>query len=164
MIGVDPGLAATGLAAVGWTRGRPASVIEATTVRTRSGGPPAARLLAVHRSVRALLRELGPEALALERLMWGKNVASAMGVARASGVVLLAAAEAGIPVHEYAPLEVKMAVTGNGAAGKADVRGALARLHGLDPVPTEPDAADAVAVALCHLHQNLALRRLGAAP
>jgi crossover junction endodeoxyribonuclease RuvC len=82
-----------------------------------------------------------------------------MAVSRASGVILLAAAERGIPVHEYAPLEVKMAVTGNGAAAKQDVRRALERLHGLADVPTQPDAADAVAVALCHLQQSRILRK-----
>jgi crossover junction endodeoxyribonuclease RuvC len=79
-------------------------------------------------------------------------------VARASGVVLLAAAEAAVPVFEYAPLEIKLAVTGNGAAGKPDVRRALERLHGVADLPTEPDAIDAVAVALCHLNQSRALR------
>jgi crossover junction endodeoxyribonuclease RuvC len=81
-----------------------------------------------------------------------------MSVARASGVVLLAAAEAGVPVREYAPLEVKMAVAGSGSAGKAQVRTALRRLHGLSEVPDDADAADAVAVALCHLSQSPALR------
>jgi crossover junction endodeoxyribonuclease RuvC len=94
----------------------------------------------------------------VERLMWGRNVTSAMSVARATGVVLLAAAEAGLPVFEYAPLEVKLAVAGNGAAGKPEVRRALERLHGVADLPSEPDAADAVAVAVCHLHQSRALR------
>jgi len=85
-------------------------------------------------------------------------------VARASGVVLLAAAELGVPVHEYAPLEVKMAITGNGTAGKDEVRRALQRLHGVRDVPSEPDAADAVAVALCHLHRSPALSEAAAGP
>jgi crossover junction endodeoxyribonuclease RuvC len=83
----------------------------------------------------------------------------ALGVARATGVVLLAASQAGIPVEEYGPLEVKMAVTGQGNADKTRVRDALRRVHGLDDVPDEPDAADAVAVALCHLGQSR-LRRM----
>jgi crossover junction endodeoxyribonuclease RuvC len=76
-----------------------------------------------------------------------------MGVARASGAVLLVAAEAGIPVHEYAPLEVKMAITGDGNAGKQQVRRSLERLHRVAGVPRQADAADAAAVGLCHLHQ-----------
>lgn len=157
VVGVDPGMASTGLAAVGATRGAP-SVAAASTFRTPAGMPEAERLLALHRAVTATLGEHRPEAVAVESLMWGKNAGSAMGVARATGVILLAAAEAGIAVHEYAPLEVKMAVTGSGAAAKQDVRRALGRLHGLTDVPEEPDAADAVAVALCHLQQSRPLR------
>ena len=99
--------------------------------------------------------------------MWGRNTGSAMGVARASGVVLVAAAQAGVPVEEYAPLEVKMAVTGVGNAGKDAVRRSLAMALKADPVPTEPDAVDAVAVAVCHLQQSrlrVLTRRAGAAP
>jgi crossover junction endodeoxyribonuclease RuvC len=87
-------------------------------------------------------------------------VGSAMSVARASGVILLAAAEAGLEAFEYAPLEVKMAVTGDGRAGKSEVRRALARLHGVADLPKEPDAADAVAVAVCHLQQSRAFRQV----
>jgi crossover junction endodeoxyribonuclease RuvC len=83
-----------------------------------------------------------------------------MQVARATGVVLLAAAEAGLEVEEYGPLEVKMAVTGQGNADKRQVRDALARFHGLRGVPSEPDAADAVAVALCHLTQSRLRQRM----
>ena len=86
--------------------------------------------------------------------MWGRNVGSAMSVARATGVVLLAAAEAGVPVEEYAPLEVKMAVAGVGNAPKDLIRRALERTHRLTDVPREPDAADAVAVAFCHLQES----------
>ena len=95
-----------------------------------------------------------PGALALERLLWGRNTRSAMAVAQASGVIMLAAAEAGIPVAEYAPLEVKMAVTGVGDASKEDVRRSLSRILRIDGVPDEPDAADAAAVAVCHLQQS----------
>jgi crossover junction endodeoxyribonuclease RuvC len=158
VIGVDPGMASTGLAVVGATGGRPC-VATASTIRTTAGSPEAERVLALYRAVVAAIAEHRPEAVAVESLMWGRNAGSAMGVARATGVILLAAAEQGIPVHEYAPLEVKMAVTGNGAAAKQDVRRALERLHGLANVPREPDAADAVAVALCHLQQSRPLRQ-----
>ena len=100
-----------------------------------------------------------PAAVALERLMWGRNAANAMEVARASGVIMLAAAEGGVPLEEYAPLEVKMAVTGVGNATKDVVRRGLIRLLGVTGVPEDPDAADAVAVAVCHLQQSR-LRRL----
>lgn len=157
VLGVDPGLAVTGLAAIAGN-GRRSVIVSARTIRTPAALPEAERLAAVYRAVRAALTESRAETVAVERLMWGRNVGSAMAVARASGVVLLAAAEAGVPVHEYAPLEVKMAVTGNGVARKVDVRRALHRLHGIDDLPTEPDAADAVAVAVCHLQQARPVR------
>ncbi len=150
-------MASTGMAAVGTNDGR-SEIADATTVRTPAGMPEAKRLLELHSAVAKALAEHRPEALAIESLMWGKNIGSAMAVARASGVILLAAAERGIPVHEYAPLEVKMAITGSGAAAKQDVRRALEKLHALADVPSQPDAADAVAVALCHLSQSRALR------
>jgi len=158
VLGVDPGIATAGLAVVA-ERDRRAVLVWATTVRTPAGLEEPARLLLLHRAVRDAIAEHRPEAMAVERLMWGRNVGSAMSVARATGVVLLAAADAGLTVDEYPPLEVKMAVTGIGNAGKDQIRAALLRTHGLENVPTQPDAADAVAVALCHLTQS-PLRRL----
>jgi crossover junction endodeoxyribonuclease RuvC len=160
VIGIDPGLAATGLAVVASGEGGAAGVVSAITLRTSPGAPEAERLRSVFHAVAGSIREHHPEALAVERLLWGRNVGSAMSVARASGVILLAAAEVGIEVFEYAPLEVKMAVTGDGRAGKAEVRRALARLHGVADLPKDPDAADAVAVAVCHLQQSRALREV----
>jgi crossover junction endodeoxyribonuclease RuvC len=158
VIGVDPGVAATGLAVVAGGPGGAAGVVSAGTVRTHPETPEPVRLRSVYRAVVDAVRDHRPEAVAVERLMWGRNVGSAMGVARATGVILLAAAEAGVAVFEYAPLEVKMAVTGNGAAGKREVRTALERIHGVADLPREADAADAVAVAVCHLGQSRALR------
>src|ERR687887_245066 len=152
VLGVDPGLAATGFAIVGIRDGRP-EVSWAYTLRTPAGLPEPLRLRLVHAQVVDAISEHHPGAVAIERVMWGRNVGSAMTVARATGVAMLAAADAGLPVEEYAPLEVKMAVAGVGNAGKDQVRLALARLHGLAAVPEQRDAADAVAVALCHLQQ-----------
>jgi len=151
-LGVDPGLAASGLAVVGREGSRPA-IVWTDTVRTPSGLAEASRLRLLHEAVATAMREHRPTAVAVERVMWGRNVGSAMSVARATGVILLAAAEAGIPVEEYAPLEGKMAVAGVGNAPKETLRRALVRVHGLEGVPAEPNAADAVAVAFCHLQQ-----------
>jgi crossover junction endodeoxyribonuclease RuvC len=168
VVGVDPGTAATGVAAVSAGRvGAPAtgpSVLWAETVRTSARSPEPERLRTLYRAIRDLLEERRPEAVAVESLMWGRNAPSAMAVARASGVVLLAAAELGIEVREYSPSEVKLSVTGNGAASKQEVRRALERLHAVLGVPREPDAADAVAIALCHLHQSRALREAAVGP
>jgi crossover junction endodeoxyribonuclease RuvC len=153
ILGVDPGTGAVGLASVRGNAAR-ASVTWSSTLRTRANLAASERLRRIYRAVREAIEVHRPEAVALERLMWGKNIGSAMEVARASGAVMVAAAEAGVPVEEYAPLEVKMAVTGVGNASKDQVRRGLALLLGPDAVPEEPDAADAVAVALCHLQQS----------
>lgn len=152
VLGVDPGLAASGLAAVarghdGW------EVRWSDTLRTPAGLAESDRLRHLYEAVREAIGSQRPVALAVERVMWGRNVGSAMSVARATGVVLLASSQAGIPVEEYAPLEVKMAMTGVGNAPKAQVRRALVRVLGIKDVPRDPDAADAVAVAVCHLQQ-----------
>jgi crossover junction endodeoxyribonuclease RuvC len=112
-------------------------------------------------AIRLAIEEHRPTSMAVERVAWNKNQHSALHVARATGVILLAAAEAGVPVEEYGPLEVKMAITGQGNAEKSQVRDALERFHGLRDVPTQPDAADAVAVALCHLTQSRLRRAAG---
>ena len=153
VLGVDPGLALTGLAALESTDGRP-RLLWSDTVRTSGDLAESLRLRLVYGAVRDALHKHRAVSLAVERVMWGRNVGSALSVARSTGVVLLAAADAGVPVEEYVPLEVKMAVTGVGNAGKDQVRRALSGLHGLGPVPVQPDAADAVAVALCHLQQS----------
>jgi crossover junction endodeoxyribonuclease RuvC len=154
ILGVDPGTSAVGLAVVSGEGSNRPAVRWADTIHTPSGQATADRLLRINRAVRAAIVEHRPSALALERLMWGRNIGSAMEVARASGAILVAAGEAGVPVEEYAPLEVKMAVTGVGNASKEQVRRGLALLLGADGVPAQPDAADAVAVALCHLQQS----------
>jgi crossover junction endodeoxyribonuclease RuvC len=153
VLGVDPGTAAVGLAVVE-AAGSRARLAWAGTVRTPPGLNPAERLLRVHGAVTEAIAAHRPSVMAVERLMWGRNAGSGMEVARASGVIVLAAAEARVAVEEYAPLEVKMAVTGVGNAPKDVVRRSLGRLVGLDVVPTDADAADAAAVAVCHLQQS----------
>jgi len=163
VLGVDPGLALTGLAAVRSAPGGEPRVIWSETVRTPGGLAEPLRLRRVYGAVRDALAHHRVAAMAVERVMWGRNVGSALSVARATGVVLLAAADAGVPVEEYVPLEVKMAVTGVGNAGKEQVRRALAGMHRLADVPAQPDAADAVAVALCHIQQSKMRKLVGGA-
>jgi len=153
VLGVDPGTAAVGLAVL---RGGPSHlrVLWAGTLRTPAGLASEQRLRRLHDGVVRAIREHGPGAMAVERLLWGRNTESAMAVAQASGVIMLAAAEAGIAVEEYAPLEVKMAVTGVGNASKEDVRRSLSRTLRIDGVPDEANAADATAVAVCHIQQS----------
>jgi crossover junction endodeoxyribonuclease RuvC len=120
-------------------------------VETEAGGGEAARLRIIGGALREAIVEHAPSSIAVERIAWSRNQVSAMQVARATGAVMLIAAEAGLTVDEYAPNEVKQAVTGMGNADKRQVQHALTRVHGLHDVPSQADAADAVAVALTHL-------------
>jgi crossover junction endodeoxyribonuclease RuvC len=150
VLGVDPGVARCGLAVVG-RRGRTSDLRFATTVITPADADESVRFRLIAEAARAAIAEHRPAAVAVERVAWSRNQVSALHVARATGVIILVAAEAGLPVAEYAPNEVKQAVTGAGNADKAQVQRALTRLHGLRDVPAQADAADAVAVAVTHL-------------
>jgi crossover junction endodeoxyribonuclease RuvC len=150
VLGVDPGVAKCGLAIVA-RRDRRAELVWAGTVQTPAGAAEAARLRVLAAAVREAIATHRPGAVAIERVAWSRNQVSALHVARATGAVMVVAAEAGLAVEEYAPNEVKQAVTGIGNADKRQVQLALARVHGLRDVPSQPDAADAVAVALTHL-------------
>jgi crossover junction endodeoxyribonuclease RuvC len=160
VLGVDPGLARTGLAVLERRDRRPA-IVWTDTVLTVAGLPEADRLATIGAAVRAAIQIHRPSSVAVERVMFGSNKMSALSVARATGVVMLVAAKDGLGVEEYVPAEVKSAVTGMGTADKGQVHTALLRVHGLRDVPRQPDAADAVAVALCHLTQAR-LRRVAA--
>ena len=150
VLGVDPGVAKLGIAAVA-RDGRKSTLIWASTVTTASDEPEAERLLTLASAVRTAIADHGPVSLAVERVAFNRNQVSALNVARATGVVMVVAAEAGIEVQEYSPTEVKDAVTGMGNADKQQVRDALERVHGFRDLPSTPDAVDAAAVALTHL-------------
>jgi crossover junction endodeoxyribonuclease RuvC len=159
VLGVDPGVAKCGFAVVA-RRDRVARVVAASTVSTPSGMDQASRLRLIAEAVRTAIAEHRPGSVAVERVAWSRNQVSALPVARATGAVMLVAADAGLQVEEYGPNEVKQAVTGMGNADKAQVRAALGRIHGLRDIPAGADTADAVAVALTHL---LAARLRGVA-
>jgi crossover junction endodeoxyribonuclease RuvC len=151
VLGIDPGVARLGLAMVA-RRGRITRVIWAQTIRTSADDDESSRLMELADAVRGAIRQYRPGAVAIERVSFNRNVVSALSVARATGALMVVAAEAGLEVQEYAPTEVKSAVTGSGNADKKQVREALLRIHRLADVPHEPDAADAVAVALTLLN------------
>jgi crossover junction endodeoxyribonuclease RuvC len=148
---VDPGSATTGFGVVDLVEGRLRHVASGRIV-TRGGGPLAERLRVIHAELAALLRDLRPDAVAIESLFFARNVRSALVLAHSRGVALLAAAEAGLPVAEYAPMEVKQATVGYGRAAKAQVQAMVARLLAL-PEPPPPDAAEALSVAICHANR-----------
>src|SRR5438477_445746 len=122
-----------------------------SVTRTPPSAPLPERLAALQIELEGLLAELRPAAVAVERVFFQTNVRTAMSVGQASGLALAAAVRAGIPVCQYTPNEVKQAVAGYGAAGKAQVQAMVARLLHLPEVPKPPDAADALALAICHL-------------
>jgi crossover junction endodeoxyribonuclease RuvC len=149
VLGIDPGVSACGYGAVEG-RGSRVRAVAAGVLRTPPGDPLPERLGALEREIGALLAELRPASLAVERVLFQVNVRTAMSVGQASGVALLAAARVGIPVAHYSPNEVKLAVTGDGRADKRQVQQMVARLLHLDAPPRPADAADALALAVCH--------------
>ena len=150
VLGVDPGVARCGLAVLG-RRSRQTSLLWADTVATPVDDDESQRILAIADATRSAIGRHAPGSVAIERVAWSRNQVSALHVARVTGAVMLVAAQAGLPIEEYAPNEVKQAITGMGNADKRQVQTALERIHGLRGVPTQADAADAVAVALTHL-------------
>lgn len=164
VLGIDPGLTRTGYGVLKVTRSTP-QVIIGGVLRTDPVRPMPERLAELHGDLLALLAEHRPDVMALERVFIKKNITNAMTVARASGVAMLAAASMGIPVQEYTPTAVKLAITGDGTAGKQQVSEMIVRRLGLGEAPRPSDVADALAVALCHLqHSRIeqATRQFGA--
>ncbi|WP_409179890.1 crossover junction endodeoxyribonuclease RuvC [Amycolatopsis sp. VS8301801F10] len=151
VLGVDPGLTRCGLGVVDGGKGRSVRPVAVGVVRTPADQDLAQRLLGVADEVERWLDRYRPEAVAVERVFAQHNVRTAMGTAQAGGVVALAAARRGLPVVFHTPSEVKAAVTGSGRADKAQVTTMVMRLLGLEVKPRPADAADALALAICHL-------------
>ncbi len=121
-------------------------------IKTPANQPLPQRLQHIYRELRALIAEWRPESAAVEELFFSKNARTALAVGHARGVALLALSDAGLPIQEYKPAEVKQAVVGYGGAPKEQVQGMVQLLLGLDEIPRPDDAADALAVAICHFH------------
>lgn len=151
VLGIDPGTAATGYGVVERTGSR-LRAVDYGCLETLSTQELPRRLLEVHGAVTELIRTHQPALVGVERLFFNRNVQTAFAVGQARGVVLLAAAEAGLPVFEYGPHEVKMAVTGYGRADKVQVQRMVQVVLGLAVLPRPDDAADALAVAICLAH------------
>lgn len=153
VIGIDPGFATTGYGVVERNEGRLTAVAHGA-LRTPAGAPQAERLACLQTGIADLLRRYDPEAVSVERLFFNINVRTAMAVGQASGVALATAATNSLPVFEYTPLEVKQAVVGVGNATKQQVGAMVASLLGLARPPAPADAADACAMAICHLTRS----------
>ncbi|MBK9178421.1 MAG: crossover junction endodeoxyribonuclease RuvC [Acidimicrobiales bacterium] len=150
VLGIDPGLSRCGYAAVEQVGARPRA-LALGVITTAPSAPLPGRLAELQAELRRLIAEVGPEVVAVERLFFQVNVRTAMSVGQASGLVLAEAAAAGCEVVQYSPNQVKQAVAGDGAADKGQVQRMVQALLGLPAPPRPPDAADAAALALCHL-------------
>jgi len=163
VLGVDPALAgATGYGVIELA-GSESRLLRFGAVKFPAREPFASRLCEIHRVIAELLEEFAPDAVAVESVFAALNMKTALKLAEIRGVVLLAAAQAAIPAHSYSPREVKASVAGYGAASKQQMQQMVSSLLNLATVPEPPDAADALAVALCHAYLSRARERMATA-
>ena len=158
VLGVDPGLTRCGLGVVDGLPGRPPSLVATGVIRTGADEDIAARLLAIEEEIERWLTEYRPDAVAVERVFSQHNVRTVMGTAQAGAVAIVCAARRGLPVALHTPSEVKAAVTGSGRADKEQVTVMVMRLLRMTDRPSPADAADALALAICHLWRAPAIR------
>lgn len=149
ILGIDPGFAIVGFGVVGSEGGRQ-RLLSCGAITTPSKEPLPARLLQIENDMAQLFNAFHPDAMAIEELFFTNNITTGIGVAQARGVLLAAAERAGVPIYEYSPSAVKMAMTGYGKATKKQIMDMTKRLLGLNTEIKPDDAADAVAIALCH--------------
>ena len=152
VIGIDPGTATTGYGLVKENEDGSLTVVDYGAVITSPEQSMSQRLLELHRHLTDILLLHRPQSGAVEKLFFQRNVTTAISVGQGRGIALLALAEAGISVGEYTPMEIKQAVACYGGSGKSQVQQMVQALLGLDQIPRPDDAADALAVAICHVH------------
>ncbi|MDY6869537.1 MAG: crossover junction endodeoxyribonuclease RuvC [Actinomycetota bacterium] len=163
VMGVDPGLTRCGLSVIESGQGRKVIALDVDVVRTPAGEQLHRRLLTISDTVEYWMDTHRPDVIAIERVFSNQNASTAMGTAQAGGVIALAAAKRDIGVHFHTPSEVKAAVTGNGRADKAQVTEMVTRILTLQAKPTPADAADALALAICHCWRAPMIARMAAA-
>ena len=151
VVGVDPGTAITGWGVVEG-EGDDLAMVACGVITTAAGTPLPKRLQTIYYELTKLIEQWQPEASAIEELFFSKNAKTALAVGHGRGAAMLALANAGLPIVEYKPLEVKQAITGYGGADKQQMQQMVKLLLSLDDIPRPDDAADALAVAICHLH------------
>jgi crossover junction endodeoxyribonuclease RuvC len=153
ILGIDPGSGIIGFGLIE-KKSNP-TLIDAGVVRTTIGDSDASRLLELYRSMKELVNELKPDVASVEKLFFAQNVTTAMAVAQARGVILLSLAEENVPIYEYTPLQIKMAMTGYGRATKAQIQEMVRVQLGLKNKPKPDDCADALACALTHVANGI---------
>lgn len=151
VLGIDPGTATTGFGLVREDR-TGLALVDYGVITTPAGQPLPQRLQTIYQGLRDVVTQHRPRTAAVEELFFSRNARTALSVGHARGVTLLALADAGLSIHEYKPLEIKQAVAGYGGADKRQVQEMVRMLLELDHIPQPDDAADAVAVAVCHIH------------
>ena len=156
ILGIDPGYGITGFGVIEANRGS-MQLLGCGAITTPPGMDFSARLEIIYEDMRQLLEKTKPEAVAIEELFFGQNVTTGIGVAQSRGVILLAIRQAGLPVTSYKPSQVKQAVVGYGNATKHQVQDMTKRLLHLEKMPKPDDAADAIAIALCHARSSTSL-------
>ena len=156
ILGIDPGYGITGIGLIEAQRGQ-FSLLRCGAITTPAGMDFSARLEIMYEDMRRLLAEVKPDAVAIEELFFGQNVTTGIGVAQSRGVILLAIQQAGLSVTSYKPMQVKQALVGYGNATKHQMMDMTKRLLHLNQMPKPDDAADAIAIALCHARSNTSL-------
>lgn len=160
IIGIDPGYAIVGVGVVEY-KGNKFRPIEYTAITTPAGMNTVDRLKKIYDEMAMLIDKHKPDAMAIEELFFNSNQKTAINVAQARGVILVAAANKGLPVREYTPLQVKQSVTGYGRADKKQIQEMVKLILHLNVIPKPDDAADALALAICHAHSNKMNNLLG---
>jgi crossover junction endodeoxyribonuclease RuvC len=160
VLGIDPGLTRCGIGVVEGASARQLSLVHVDVIRTPATMPLELRLLEISNTLNVLIDSYSPDAIAVERVFAQANVRTVMGTAQVSGLALVAASSRGIPVATYTPSEVKAAVSGHGRADKSQVTAMVTRILNLEISPKPADAADALAIAICHCWRGEAKQRL----
>lgn len=158
ILGIDPGIAIVGFGLIESNRGS-VRMLQYGAVTTEAGLPLATRLVQIENDMAALIAQLKPDEIAVEELFFSKNITTGIAVAHGRGVILCTAERLGVPIFEYTPMQVKQAVAGYGLADKKQVMDMTKRLLNLKAVPKPDDAADALAIAICHARSATSLLR-----
>jgi len=156
ILGIDPGVAIVGFGVVDHEKGQ-SKMVQYGAINTQAGLPLATRLVQIESDLKQLIDHFQPDEISIEELFFSKNITTGIAVAHARGVILCTAEKCGIPIYEYTPMQVKQAVVGYGLAEKHQVMDMVRRLLKLKAIPKPDDAADALAIALCHARSNSSL-------